>query len=158
MKTRLLSALALSVLATGCASIINESTQPIRVETLKADGTQVKGAECRLTNDYGNFTGKSGEAIPVHRSSKDLDIVCIDPNSPQAVARAISRAGGGMYGNIVFGGPIGAFIDHNNGRGYNYPTWLQLQFGKTITFDRRTEKDGQAVVGVDAAASAVASK
>jgi hypothetical protein len=158
MKTRLLSALALSVLATGCASIINESNQPIRVETLKADGTEVKGVECRLSNDYGNFTGKSGEMISVHRSGKDLDIVCTDPNSPQAVARAISRASGGMYGNILFGGGIGAIIDHNNGKGYNYPAWMQLKFGKTIVFDRYTEKDGQAAIGVDAAASAVASK
>ena len=63
-----------------------------------------------------------------------------------------------MYGNIIFGGGIGAIIDHNNGKGYKYPSWLQLKFGKTMVFDRSTEKDGQAVVGVEAAASAVASK
>lgn len=158
MKTRLLSALALSVLATGCASIINDSNQPIRIETLKADGTEVKGAECKMTNDYGNFAGKSGEPIMVHRSGNDLDIVCTNPDNPQAVARAISRANGGLAGNILFGGGIGAIIDHNNGKGYTYPSWLQLQFGKTMVFDRRNEKDGKAVVGVDSAASAVASK
>ena len=158
MKTRLLSALALSVLATGCASIVNESNQPIKVETLKADGAEVKGAECRLSNDYGTVNLKSGEQGLVHRSSKDLDIVCVDPANPDAKARAISRANGGMFGNILFGGGIGAIIDHNKGTAYTYPTWVQLQYGKTLVFDRRDEKEGAAVAGVDAAASAVASK
>ena len=55
----------------------------------------------------------------------------------------------GMAGNIIFGGGIGAIIDHNKGTAYTYPTWVQLVFGKTLVFDRSAEKDGQPVMGTE---------
>ena len=70
-----------------------------------------------------------------------------DPKNPDAVGRAISRANAGLAGNIIFGGGIGAIIDHNKGTAYTYPTWVQLVFGQTLVFDRSTEKDGQPVTG-----------
>ncbi len=142
---------ALVVLAcTGCASVMNETTHPIKVETKSANGDLVAGAECRLTNDYGTTTMKSGETAQIRRSSKDLDIVCKDPQNPEASARAISRANGGMWGNIILGGGIGAVVDHNRGTAYTYPTWMQLVFGKTLVFDRSAEKDGQPTVATEA--------
>lgn len=135
----LVAALAL----TGCASIVNETTHPMRVETKASTGELVSGAECKLTNDYGTVSGKSGETLQVRRSSKDLDITCVHPTNPNATARAISRANSGMWGNVIIGGGIGAIIDHNKGTAYTYPTWVQLTFGKSVVFDRSSEKDGQ---------------
>jgi len=131
----------------GCASIVNDTNQPIKVETKRVDGTSVAGAECVMTNDFGSSTVKSGATGQVHRSSKDLDITCKDPSNPDAVGRAISRANAGMAGNIIFGGGVGAIIDHTKGTAYTYPTWVQLVFGQTLVFDRSTEKDGQPVPG-----------
>ncbi len=91
-----------------------------------------------------------------HRSSKDLDITCTHPKNPDASARAISRANAGLAGNILFGGGIGAIIDHNKGTAYTYPTWIQLVFGKTLVFDRSTEKEGGPVVGVEPIATPIA--
>ena len=59
----------------------------------------------------------------------------------------ISRANAGLAGNIIFGGGIGAIIDHNKGTAYTYPTWVQLVFGQTLVFDRSTEKEGTPVTG-----------
>lgn len=137
---------------TGCASIMNETTHPMKVETLTALGKPVTGADCRFTNDYGSSNGKSGETSQVRRSSKDLDILCKHSDNPDANARAISRANAGMAGNILIGGGIGAIIDHNKGTAYTYPTWVQLVFGKTVVFDRSTERDGQPVIGAEPAA------
>ncbi len=53
----------------------------------------------------------------------------------------------GMFGNILIGGGIGAFIDHNRGTAYTYPSWIQLVFGQTLVFDRREEKTGQPLAG-----------
>lgn len=53
--------------------------------------------------------------------------------------RAISRAAGSMFGNILFGGGIGALIDHNKGAGYNYPDELPVQMGASVTVDRKDE-------------------
>jgi uncharacterized protein YceK len=133
----------------GCASIVNETTHPIKIETAKADGEVVAGAECKVSNDYGTITAKSGETTQTRRSSKDLDITCKHPDNPDAVARAISRANAGLAGNIIFGGGIGAIIDHNKGTAYTYPTWVRLVFGKTMVFDRSNEKEGQPVVGTE---------
>ena len=135
---------ALAVLGTaGCASVVNDVTHPMKVETKASTGDLVAGADCRLSNDYGVFQVKSGETVQVRRSSKDLEIVCKDPANPDAVAKAISRANGGMFGNILLGGGIGAIIDHNKGTAYTYPLWVQLEFGKTLVFDRSAEKEGQ---------------
>ena len=107
----------------------------------------------RATNDYGVFNFKSGETTQIRRSSKDLDIVCKDPKNADANARAISRANGAMWGNIILGGGIGAVIDHNKGTAYSYPVWMQLAFGKTLVFDRSTEKEGQPTLGVEPVAT-----
>lgn len=138
---------------TGCASVVNDSTHPMKVETKTESGQLVVGAECKLTNDYGSVSMKSGDTTPVRRSSKDLDILCKHPDNPGAAARAVSRANAGMFGNIILGGGIGAIIDHSKGTAYTYPTWVQLVFGKTLVFDRSAEKDGQPTPGTEPVAS-----
>ncbi len=149
-------AVAAVLACSGCASIVNDSTHPMKVETKNQAGELVAGADCRLSNDYGTVTVKSGDTTQVRRSSKDLDIVCKDPKNPDASARAISRANGGMWGNIIFGGGIGAIIDHNKGTAYTYPTWVQLVFGKSLVFDRTAEKEGQPAFGTEPNGAATA--
>jgi len=145
-----------AVVLGGCASVVNDTTHPIKVETKTQAGNMVAGADCRLTNDYGTFNVKSGDTTQVRRSGKDLDIVCKDPANPEATARAVSRANGGMWGNIILGGGVGAIIDHNKGTAYTYPTWVQLVFGQSLVFDRSNEKEGQPVVGAQVAPAAEA--
>ena len=141
-----MSVVALAVAATGCASIMNETTHPMKIETRTAQGQTVAGADCKLTNDYGSSSARSGDTAQVRRSSKDLDISCRHPENPEAVARAVSRANAGMAGNILIGGGIGAIIDHSKGTAYTYPTWVQLVFGQTLVFDRSNEKNEGAPV------------
>ena len=148
-----ISAAAITVFFTGCASITNDSAHPIKIETKTSGGDVVVGADCKLTNDYGSISMKSGDTAQVRRSSKDLDIVCKHPTNPDANARAISRANAGMWGNVIIGGGIGAIIDHNKGTAYTYPTWMQLVFGKTMIFDRSAEKDGSPAVGTEPTAA-----
>ena len=131
----------------GCATIVMDSNQPVRVDTRTEGGEMVTGAECTLKNEYGTFTTKSGDASQVRRSSQDLDITCKHPTNTDAYGRAISRANAGLAGNILFGGGIGAIIDHSKGTAYTYPTWIQLVFGQTLVFDRHAEKEGAPVTG-----------
>jgi hypothetical protein len=135
---------------------MNDSIHPVKVETKTQSGELISGAECKLSNDYGTVTVKSGDTTQVRRSGKDLDIVCKDPKNPDANARAISRANGGMWGNIILGGGVGAIIDHNKGTAYTYPTWVQLIFGKTLVFDRSAEKEGQPTLGTEPTGSTTA--
>ena len=142
-----------SILFVGCASVVNDSTHPVKVETKTSAGASVTNAECTLSNDYGSVNVKSGNTVQVRRSSKDLDIVCKQTDNPDATGRAISRANGGMWGNVILGGGIGAIIDHNKGTAYTYPTWIQLIFGKSLVFDRTNEKEGQPVIGLEPSSS-----
>ncbi len=136
-----------TTLLTGCASIVNDTTHAMKIETKTEDGKTINGAECNLSNDYGSSTVKSGKTSLVRRSSVDLDISCTSAGLPDANGRAISRANAGLAGNILFGGGIGAIIDHNKGTAYTYPTWVQLTFGKSLVFDRRNEKEGSPLDG-----------
>lgn len=153
--TKTLLAAAIAVSLVGCASITNDTSHPVKLETKSITGEILTGAECTLTNDYGSSTAKSGGTTQVRRSSKDLDINCKLPGQPDANARAISRANGGMWGNIIFGGGIGAVIDHNKGTAYTYPTWMQLVFGKVMVFDRSAEKEGTPTLGTEPAPAIV---
>lgn len=135
-----------SMMTVGCASITNDTTHPVRVDVL-AQGKPSTGSECKLTNDYGQVNFRSGDTVQVRRSSKDLDLYCASGSHPDARGRAISRANGGMFGNILLGGGIGAVIDHNRGTAYTYPTWVQLVPGQELTYDRNDEKEGQPVPG-----------
>ena len=38
-----------------------------------------------------------------------------------------------MFGNIIFGGGIGAIIDHNNGSAYEYPPTVKIMMGNKQT-------------------------
>jgi uncharacterized protein YgiM (DUF1202 family) len=62
-----------------------------------------------------------------------------------------------MWGNIVFGGGIGAVIDHTNGTGYNYPNDLPVKMGASVSVDQadeRKNKQAQPQVQAQAAPSA----
>jgi hypothetical protein len=144
---RFITVVSIALSMVGCASITGDTTQPLKLETKTKDNQLISAADCVITNDYGSINAKSGQTSQIRRSSKDLDITCKHPQNPDAVGRAISRANAGMAGNIIFGGGIGAIIDHNKGTAYTYPTWIQLIFGETLVFDRSDEKEGQPVLG-----------
>ncbi len=156
MSLRLCSIAFAAAAMTGCASISNDTTNPVRFETFNAAGVEVKDADCKLENDYGQQMVKTPATVNVRRSSKDLQITCVKAGDADGRGVAISRANAGMAGNIIFGGGIGAIIDHNKGTAYTYPQWIQVVMGKLLTFDRRADQDGQPNRGVDLAAPVAA--
>jgi hypothetical protein len=149
MSFRLYSIAVACVVMTGCASITNDTTNPVRFETYNAAGVEIKDVECKLENDYGQQMVKTPATVNVRRSSKDLQITCAKSGEAEGRGVAISRANAGMAGNIIFGGGIGAIIDHNKGTAYTYPEWIRVVMGKLLTFDRRADADGQPNRGVD---------
>lgn len=149
MSVRLYSVVFACVAMTGCASITNDTSAPIRFETISAAGVEIKGAECKLENDYGQQNVKTPATVNVRRSSKDLQVTCVKAGETDGRAVAISRVNAGMAGNIIFGGGIGAIIDHNKGTAYTYPQWIQVVMGKLLTFDRNSDKEGQPNRGVE---------
>jgi hypothetical protein len=126
----------------GCASFLNDGDQQIYLTTYDQNGSKIKGASCKLSNDFRQSTLDSLAQVKVRRSYSDLMIECKKPGYPDANGRAVSRANAAMYGNVVTLG-IGAIFDHAIGAAYTYPQYIDLVFGQTLDFDRRHDKGGQ---------------
>ena len=138
MKGRnLLVAAAVLLTLSGCATITSSEMQKVALNTKNDTGQPVEKANCTLTNDKGAWTAESPGFVNVHRSADDLIVQCRKEGYTDGTLRAISRAAGGMFGNIIFGGGVGAIIDHAKGTGYNYPDDLPVVMGASTTVDRR---------------------
>jgi hypothetical protein len=129
-----------AALSGGCATITSSEMQSLSLTTQTDEGRIVEKATCTLKNDKGDWQALSPSFVAVRRSAEDLLIECKKDGQPDGFLGAISRAAAGMFGNIIFGGGIGAIIDHSKGTGYNYPDAVPVKMGKSVTVDRREEQ------------------
>ena len=113
-------------LVSGCATITTSAMQPVSITTQTDTGQPVEKARCTLRNDKGVWETDSPGYVSVQRSAEDLLVECKKEGLPDGFVRAFSRVAGAMFGNIIFGGGIGAIIDHAKGTGYNYPDALPV--------------------------------
>jgi len=116
----------------GCASISGTQKQPVSVETRDPNGAEVRRAECRLNNDKGQWYVSTPGSVMVARSSGDLLVMCEKENHETGYATVVSSVKGTMFGNIIFGGVVGAAVDHAQGSGYEYPGFIPVVMGKRV--------------------------
>lgn len=140
IRKELVGCLVVLSMMSGCASITSEEMQPISLTTKLGEDGKVSEIDCSLKNDRGNWQTKVPGFVNVRRSAEDLLVECKKGEAVGHV-RAISRAHGGMWGNIIFGGGVGALIDHNNGKGYSYPNTLNVKIGESVVIDRDDENN-----------------
>ena len=138
-KFRLGFGAALAALTSGCATITGGETQSIMVASRDKSGTAVADAQCTLESPRGKWSVVTPASVTVARSSDDIQVECKKEGMAPGLAKLISRAHGGMFGNIIFGGGIGALIDHSKGTGYEYPNVATIVMGETTMIDRREE-------------------
>ena len=147
----------IAILSTGCATITGSEMQQVALTSKSEDGKVVEGVKCALKNDKGAWEGTSPGFVNVRRSAEDLNVECKKDGQNDGLLKAVSRAAGSMFGNILFGGGIGALIDHNKGTGYNYPDNLPVEMGKSVLIDRKDQQSAAAdASGVNSQQSAVA--
>lgn len=141
------SFLVLTGMLSGCASITKDANQPIQIETYSKNNQLVTGAKCVAKNERGEWFATSTGIVNVHRSGQNLLVTCDKAGEEIGNATVISRANGGMFGNILLGGGIGAIIDHNKGTAYSYPDWIRIILGESLVFDRKNNKDNEVMLG-----------
>lgn len=130
----LVTLLALSAFASGCSTLTADGTsQDLSVMTYTSDNKDLTGASCELKNDEGSWTAVTPASVMVRRSNKDLMVKCTKSGLADARANVVSKTKANMWGNIIFGGGIGAIIDHSNGSAYQYPPVLKLIMGQDTT-------------------------
>ena len=121
MKEIINIALVVVVLSSsGCSSIMNDNTQPVSVDT-----PNCPSATCKLTNSNGQyFVKKTPGTVMVNKAFGDLTVECSkgDVGSINVVK---SSANATMFGNLLFGGIIGAALDGGSGVGFDYPEVIE---------------------------------
>ncbi len=115
-KLILISA-CLSVL-TGCASIVNGTQQSVSVHN-----GAIGGATCSLSNNKGQwFISNTPGSVTVNRSFDDLRVSCQKRGYRHGYRRVGSSTKAMAFGNVIFGGVVGAGVDMADGAAYDYPT------------------------------------
>lgn len=114
---------------TGCATITGSEHQNISVQTREQSGRELAGAACEFTNSRGRWTVTSPGSVTINRSNEDMQVVCSKSGVEPGRAVVTSATKGSMFGNIVFGGGVGAIIDHSKGTAYEYPSFIQVVMG-----------------------------
>jgi hypothetical protein len=127
------ASIVLALLAlTGCSTISGSgSHQSISVQTFASDGSNLDGAKCDMSNDEGTWFVVTPASTMIHKSNKDLQVICRKAGADVGTASVVSRTKGNMYANIILGGGIGAIVDHNNGAGYEYPGLIKVFMGRS---------------------------
>jgi len=132
IKFKLISLACVLLVLIGCATVTGSgSNQSISVQTFASDGLEIEGVKCDMTNDEGTWFVMTPGSTTVHKSNKDLQVVCKKSGIDIGSANVVSRTKGNMFGNIILGGGIGAIVDHNNGAAYEYPGLVKVYMGRT---------------------------
>jgi hypothetical protein len=122
----------MAVALTGCASIVNGNNQVISVET-RHKGQQVVGATCTLVNPKGTFYVTTPGTVTIHRAYDDLNVKCEKDGLQPGLTNVKSSTKPMAFGNIIFGGVIGAAVDAGSGAAYDYPTLISVIMGEAVT-------------------------
>src|SRR5689334_24641963 len=93
---------ALSGLFGGCATITSSENQALALSAQNEKGEPVEKVACTLKNDKGDWKAEAPSFVNVHRSAEDLIVECKKDGYADGLLRAVSRAAGGMFGNIIF--------------------------------------------------------
>jgi TonB family protein len=118
------TALAASTAVSGCATIVQGTTENVSVST-----TPEKGAQCTLTNTEGVWYLVSPGSVVVHKSQSSLKIDCSKPGFPDGHVVAPAHLGSTTAGNLILGGAVGIAVDAASGADYYYNSPLMVALG-----------------------------
>jgi hypothetical protein len=140
----------LALMASGCATVNGNPTQPISIQTVDAEGRVIEGMHCKVTNDAAQYLGDSPLFdLKVRRSSMPLVVECRGDGRPLARAVLVPRAANAVAAQMLLpGGSSFMLIDHVTGFMYAYPRWIRMQAGADMVFDRRDERGREPTPGL----------
>lgn len=158
-KINLALLVSATMLGSGCASIVSGQNQSVSVETRSKQGQAVMSANCKLSNNKGTWFVTSPGSVMVRRSYEDLMIDCQKENQAPGLASVKSSTKAMAFGNILFGGVIGAGVDIASGAAYDYPALITVLMGDKVTIeappeDKAKDAPPQATTGAVSAVTA----
>jgi ABC-type Fe3+-hydroxamate transport system substrate-binding protein len=115
---------ALSIALSGCATIIDGTTQAVSVNT-----TPEEGASCTLVNSQGTWYLTSPGSTTVHKTKTDLDVTCTKPGYKPGHVVSVSHFTGKTAANLIAGGVVGMGVDAASGANYKYDPLITVPLG-----------------------------
>lgn len=137
--TRLAIAILTLSALTGCASMSGARIQTITVQTVQ-DHKEVTEAGCILSNGVGRWFITTPGKITINKNIDDLTVECSKEDVGTGSEVIASSANGGMWGNVLLGGPIGYVVDRKSGAGYDYPQTVVVSLKKAAPVAKPVEK------------------
>ena len=119
---RVIVALGAVIAVTGCSSIVNEKTASISVDSPGCPA----GTECTLKHKKGEYRVRTPGHVTVQKSDDPLQIDCRSPDGRAYVNAAESKMGSMIWGNIIFGGGVGAIVDAHTDAHRIYPHTIKV--------------------------------
>jgi len=121
MFRRIAIAAIAAVGLSGCATIVQGSTQTVSVTTKPEDG-----AKCELKNSQGTWYLTSPGSVTVHKTKTDLEISCSKEGVGKGTATAKATFGGTTFGNVLAGGLVGVAVDAASGANFYYNSPVEV--------------------------------
>ena len=121
---------AVALLACGCASVIDGTTQVVAI-----DSSPVGGANCIVSNDRGTWPVTTPGAVTLLKSQSVLTVVC----NKEGYAEARFYAAGRMSNSALIGtmlpyaGLVSAAVDGASGAATLYPGAVHLELKPALS-------------------------
>lgn len=112
---------ALGFALSGCATVIDGTSQSIAVTT-----PPTTGAYCTLTSNEGNVSVLTPGVAHVEKSKEDIVAHCAKEGWQDASATIPSDFQGWTVGNLVLGGVVGFGVDALSGAMHKYPHAFEI--------------------------------
>jgi hypothetical protein len=117
-------ALVFAALLSGCASIVSNDTQDLKVQLMC--GNRSIWASCTAENSQGKWYFEAPGVVTVKNDLRKLSISC----KPQAMngftVYAPALPSWGLAGNVLAGGVVGAAVDLFNNTALKYPENIDI--------------------------------
>ena len=99
----------------GCATMLHGRTQQVRIET------NPSGLMCRVGSDPVLTVGPTPTTVLLRRGDGPMPIRCMSAGTV-LTASATPHVSSAVWGNVLFGGLVGASMDAADGAEWTYPT------------------------------------
>jgi TonB family protein len=139
--------LVAGVSLSGCATIIEGTTENVSVSTAPE-----QGAQCTLKNSEGTWFVTTPGSTTVHKTKNDMTIDCTKAGFAPGHLVAASHFGGTTAGNVIAGGVIGIGVDAASGANYHYDSPVTVSLGAATPTANATPAPATSVAAATPAA------
>ena len=123
---KIVTALGFIFSIAGCASVFNEDRQTVSVRAMC--GQRSMPATCVAENSRGRWAFRAPNDILVTKDMYALRVTCKSLLVEQHTVQAPAVLQNAVAGNLLAGGVVGAAIDVGTGRGFAYPSNIDVAY------------------------------